>query len=840
MAFPVVQSTSQNSLAGGSTHVISMPSGIQVGDLLLVFFGTDGDNTIIDSQTFTVLDQQSYGTTNFGAILYKIATGGDTLTITVSVTNEPSSHIVYRIDGWDSSELPELSTVAQGATANPNSTIVTPSWSQGDTLYIAVEINDRNRTVSLYPANYTGSQLGETGGGSGDCNVGVATRNYNNPSDDPDQWTLSATDQWNAWTIAVAPVGETTAYKDITLKTSLESALTYKDITLKTSLESIPIYKDITLKTSLSAAPILVYKDITLKTSLESIPIYKDITLKTTLESIPNYKDITLKTSFSAAPVACYPQTDSRLGFEDLGTSGWMDVCDADITDWDKADEFILATWAIEGNGDNKFFKMQWKESGGSFADVGADTEVCWGTDTDLIDQFTVLITSGCLTSTQSEENEGDNTAAIPMGASDVGELQWALGFGSGAQDGVTYEFQLVCVTDTTSEICSCSITTIAGETTAYKDITLKTSLESALTYKDITVKTTLESIPTYKDIALKTSLQSVLTYKDVALKTSLTEFVYVDYKDITLKTTLHSLDYKDITLKTSLESANIYKDITLKTSLTSSPSFKDIVLKTSFTSNNTYKDITLKTTLDSLDYKDVALKTTLNLLGYKDVALKISFELGEVQDYKDIALKTSFTSALTYKDITLKTTLDSLDYKDIVLKTSLESALTYKDIALKTTIESIPNYKDIALKISLISPPNYKDITLKTSLESAPTYKDISLKVSLESAITFKDISLKTTLDSLNYKDITLKTSLEGIGYKDIALKTSLRLSEIEGFKDITLKTSFTSVGFKDISIKVSLETIPSEIRDFISSITRTRDFISSITRTRDFITNN
>ena len=807
MAFPVVQSTSQNSLSGGSTHVISMPSGIQVGDLLLVFFGTDGDNTIIDSQTFTVLDQQSNNTAAFGAVLYKIATGGDTLTITVSVTNEPSSHIVYRIDGWDSSELPELSTVAQGASELPNSTIVTPSWSQGDTLYIAVEINDRNRTVSLYPANYTGSQLEETGGGSGDCHIGVATRNYNNPSDDPDQWTLSATDQWNAWTIAVAPVGENIAYKDITLKTSLSAApvLVYKDITLKTSLESIPIYKDITLKTSLSAAPSLGYKDVAIKTSLSPEGVQDtgwvdaNVIARVSHGAYDWINESWAKTQndmyayvnqlvddgityylrctdfYNGGSGYNIPEGSTITGIE-VRAEGYGSDAPATFND----DDIILRKTSGQ-IGDDKADAVNWKDS-------DDDSYKSWGGSSD--------------------------TWNAGLVRTDVNSADFGFDISLQNKSGSTKSFNM--------DHIQIKIYYIAGETTAYKDVSLKTTLESALTYKDITLKTTLESIPIYKDITLKTSL---------------TEFVYVDYKDVALKTTLHSLDYKDVTLKTSLESANIYKDITLKTSITSSPSYKDIALKTSITSNNTYKDITLKTTLDSLDYKDVALKTTLNLLGYKDVTIKVSFELGEVLVYKDIALKTSFTSALTYKDITLKTTLDSLDYKDIVLKTSLESALTYKDIALKTTIESIPNYKDIALKISLISPPNYKDITLKTSLESAPTYKDISLKVSLESAITFKDISLKTTLDSLNYKDITLKTSLEGIGYKDIALKTSLRLSEIEGFKDITLKTSFTSVGFKDISIKVSLETIPSEIRDFISSITRTRDFISSITRTRDFI---
>ena len=205
MAFPVVQATAQNS-GTGTSHIVSMPAGIQAGDLLLVFFGTDGDNTITNSQTFTILDQESNGTAAFGAVLYKIAAGGDTLTITTSVS-EPSSHIVYRIDGWENTFVPELSTVAESATTNPDSTIVTPSWATDDTLYIAFEANDRNRTVSLYPADYTGSNLNETGGASGSCAVGVGTRNYNNPSDDPAQWTINASDQWIAWTIAVAPSG---------------------------------------------------------------------------------------------------------------------------------------------------------------------------------------------------------------------------------------------------------------------------------------------------------------------------------------------------------------------------------------------------------------------------------------------------------------------------------------------------------------------------------------------------------------------------------------------------------------------------------------------------------
>ena len=207
MAFPTIQTTSQGSTAAGTSHVTTMPSGIQAGDLLLVFFSTDGDNTITNWQTFTELDQQKDTKDVFGAVGYKIAAGSDTLTITTSVS-EPGAHIVYRIDGWEDTFAPEISTYAYGTTANPNSSIVTPSWIEDDTLYISVEMNDSNSVVSAYPTNYGLSQVNETGG-TQNCGLGVSGRNYNNPSDDPAAFTLDDAEQWFAWTIAIAPSGAT-------------------------------------------------------------------------------------------------------------------------------------------------------------------------------------------------------------------------------------------------------------------------------------------------------------------------------------------------------------------------------------------------------------------------------------------------------------------------------------------------------------------------------------------------------------------------------------------------------------------------------------------------------
>jgi len=157
----------------------------------------------------------------------------------------------------------------------------------------------------------------------------------------------------------------------------------------------------------------------------------------------------------------CIPQTNSRIADS---SASWQDACDVDIINWVKTNEFILSSYSNGGGGGNYNFKLQWKEAGGSFADVAVDTEICWGTGTVLVDGNTVASAAGCLTSTESEENEGNNAAILDtMGASDIGEIQWALGFGSGAQDDTIYEFQLVNIDDTLSEVCSCSIRTQAG-----------------------------------------------------------------------------------------------------------------------------------------------------------------------------------------------------------------------------------------------------------------------------------------------------------------------------------------------------------------------------------------
>jgi len=209
MTFPTIAATNTSEEINATTsHDISLPSGIAAGHLLLVFFATDGDNTVTDWDGFTQLYSFSRSTNDVSLhVAYKIATGseGATITITTSVS-EPSGHATYRITGHDSGNPPEVSSGANGygLTADPDS--LDPSWAQNDTLWVAVCGVDR-QLVTGYPTNYNLNQLTE-GGGVGGASIGVAGRNLNADSEDPSTFSIYTYDGWIACTVGVCPTGE--------------------------------------------------------------------------------------------------------------------------------------------------------------------------------------------------------------------------------------------------------------------------------------------------------------------------------------------------------------------------------------------------------------------------------------------------------------------------------------------------------------------------------------------------------------------------------------------------------------------------------------------------------
>jgi hypothetical protein len=215
--FPSVaaRATSAKTNNGNAVHVISLPSGIHEGDLLLIFY-TDGDNSGADPALpagYTLLYSDETGSRYRGA-WYRIADG--TEGATVSTTNsfgERSAHVVYRIAAGSYQGVPVASTVAtgNGTTADP------PNLSSGfgavPTLWMAACHSAGTGTMTA-PANYTANLLDSYTGATGDAHArtGASHRFTSNASENPAGFNLGGTSrQYAAVTIAVRGVPKTTS-----------------------------------------------------------------------------------------------------------------------------------------------------------------------------------------------------------------------------------------------------------------------------------------------------------------------------------------------------------------------------------------------------------------------------------------------------------------------------------------------------------------------------------------------------------------------------------------------------------------------------------------------------
>ncbi|GAH69806.1 unnamed protein product, partial [marine sediment metagenome] len=178
------------------------PANIASGDLLLVFFSSDGASTITFPEGWTQLFQTENGTyVTFGA-WYRIADGEEGATITVTTsTSEMTAHTSYRIIGY--SGTPEIGTATTGINGFSDPPSLTPTWGALDTLWLAIEGHDYHQDVLDYPVNYTDGRC-DYASSNGGCGVATARRELNAISEDPSSFYMSA-DQWVANTVAIKP-----------------------------------------------------------------------------------------------------------------------------------------------------------------------------------------------------------------------------------------------------------------------------------------------------------------------------------------------------------------------------------------------------------------------------------------------------------------------------------------------------------------------------------------------------------------------------------------------------------------------------------------------------------
>ncbi len=212
MAFPAVQdtATSLEDTGNVTSHTVTLPANISSGDLLLIMFSVDADETITwpsgANDAFTEFANLASGTGCTFAIAYRQANGLEPSTVEVTTGSaERSAHISYRITGHEdpATQAPEEGIQA-GGDQFPDCPSFSPTGGAKDYLWFACHGHDRDRTTIEFPTNYTNT-ISTQGSGAGSAGVASAERQLNAASEDPALFKISVADQWVAATVAIHP-----------------------------------------------------------------------------------------------------------------------------------------------------------------------------------------------------------------------------------------------------------------------------------------------------------------------------------------------------------------------------------------------------------------------------------------------------------------------------------------------------------------------------------------------------------------------------------------------------------------------------------------------------------
>ena len=193
----------------GNPQTITIPSGVQFGDLLivaLVFIPASGDVTASTPSGWTILTSQEEGK-NF-TVYYKTSNGTETTVDVTTSVSTLSAHNAIRIAKNTWTGTPE-GTTAFGTDAAPNPPSETASWGSDKNLFIALgsHFKNSNVTIDSAPTNYTGFVTinADHDDSDSDANQAMSFRELEADSDDPGLFSVSSTSSsfWWASTLVI-------------------------------------------------------------------------------------------------------------------------------------------------------------------------------------------------------------------------------------------------------------------------------------------------------------------------------------------------------------------------------------------------------------------------------------------------------------------------------------------------------------------------------------------------------------------------------------------------------------------------------------------------------------
>ena len=204
--FPLVKGTAASSMDANSTsHTVALPSAIEAGDLLIVFFSVDDIAAIPQwPANWQPLVPRTVNGDTFEA-RYKIADGTEigNIIINTAPRAEPSAHQSFRIVNFSENQNPSAAVIT-GTSATPDAPEHMPDWGSSKTLWIAAVGRVSGKEVTTdFPANYSNHRSQQAGNADAGTTVDTAVRIFETASENPGPFSVQVSKKWIAATVAI-------------------------------------------------------------------------------------------------------------------------------------------------------------------------------------------------------------------------------------------------------------------------------------------------------------------------------------------------------------------------------------------------------------------------------------------------------------------------------------------------------------------------------------------------------------------------------------------------------------------------------------------------------------
>jgi len=214
MAFPTPQTfATTNGTTATASAVVTLPSGIVAGDLLIILHRSAiGTASHALSGWTSPVNDNTDASDDRTSLWYRQSDGTEGASVTITQTSSKFASIAVRITGHEDpvTQAPEAPTIATANSNVPDPPSVSPTGGAKDYLWLWCGGWEGEQTSppASQPTNYLNPQGANSGTAAGvttNCRVGMATRQLNAASEDAPSWTISAADDWSAFTVAIHP-----------------------------------------------------------------------------------------------------------------------------------------------------------------------------------------------------------------------------------------------------------------------------------------------------------------------------------------------------------------------------------------------------------------------------------------------------------------------------------------------------------------------------------------------------------------------------------------------------------------------------------------------------------